>query len=89
MTTVTPLGDNVLVAPVVVKEQTASGLYLPETAAQEKPQEGKVIAIGNGDDIAVKTGQRVIYRQYAGTEVTIDGDDFLIVKSEDVLAIVK
>ncbi len=88
MTTVTPLGDNVLIEAIEAEEKTASGLYLPDTVSKEKPQEGKVVAIGSGK-IDVKVGQKVIYRQYAPTEVKVDGNDFMIVKNEDILAIVK
>ena len=87
--TVTPLGENVLIAPAQQDTQTDSGIYLPETASEEKPQEGKVIAVGTSDDISVKKGQNVIYNRYSGTEVKIDGAEYLIVKAEDILAIIK
>lgn len=87
-TIVTPLGENVLIESIVVAEKTVSGIYLPETASQDKPQEGKVLAVGSSDDIVVTKGQRVIYNKYAGTEVTVDGDVCLIVKNEDILAVI-
>ena len=87
-TKVTPLGKNVLIKPIQAQEKTGTGIYLPETASQEKPQEGAVIAVGDSDKIKVKKGQNVIYSRYSGTEVEIDGEECLIVKSDDILAIV-
>ena len=90
-----PLGDRVVVKPVPRDEKTASGIILPDTA-QEKPQEGEVVAVGPGrtlDDgkrepIDVKVGDRVLHAKYAGTEFKIDGDEFLIVGAKDILAVV-
>ena len=90
-----PLGDRIVVRPLEAQEKTKSGLVLPD-AAREKPQEGKVIAVGTGrllDDGSVKTleiknGDRVLYGKYSGTEVSLEGDDYLILREEDVLAIV-
>ena len=90
-----PLGDRIVVKPLEAKERTKSGLVLPDTA-KEKPQEGKVLAVGTGrllDDGAVKAleikhGDRVLYGKYSGTEVSIEGDDYLILREEDVLAVV-
>ncbi|MBP2655744.1 MAG: groS [Firmicutes bacterium] len=91
-----PLGDRVVIQPLAREEITKSGIVLPDTA-KEKPQEGKVIAIGtgkvldNGQRIAVdvKEGDKVIFSKYAGTEVKIDGQDYLILSERDVLAIVE
>ena len=91
-----PLGDRIVVRPLDPQEKTKSGLVLPDTA-KEKPQEGKVIAIGTGrllDDgstkgLEVKNGDRVLYGKYAGTEISLEGDDYLILREEDVLAIVQ
>ena len=91
-----PLGDRVVVQPTPREEMTKSGIVLPDTA-KEKPQEGKVIAVGPGrilDDgkreaIDVSEGQRVLYAKYAGTEFKIEGDELLIVKQSDILAIVE
>ena len=91
-----PLGDRLVVEPIEEEERTAGGIILPETA-KEKPQEGKVLAIGPGrrDDsgkripMDVKTGDRVIYAKYAGTEVKLDGQKLLILRESDVLAIVE
>lgn len=89
-----PLGDRVIVEPVEREETTASGIVLPETA-KEKPQEGKVIAVGEGkknDDgtrvpLDVAVGDRVIFAKYAGTEFKLDGDNkVLILKESDILA---
>jgi chaperonin GroES len=90
-----PLRDRIVVKPIEAQEKTKSGLVVPDTA-KEKPQEAKVIAVGAGrllDDGAVKSlevknGDRVLYGKYSGTEVTIDGEDYLILREEDVLAIV-
>ncbi len=84
-----PLADRVLVEPKEAETKTASGLYIPDTA-KEKPQEGKVIAAGSGkkdEPMEVKVGDEVIYGKYAGTEVTIEGKKYLIVKQSDILAI--
>lgn len=84
-----PLADRVLVEPKEAETKTASGLYIPDTA-KEKPQEGKVIASGPGkkdEPMEVKVGDEVIYGKYAGTEVTVEGKKYLIVKQSDILAI--
>lgn len=84
-----PLADRVLVEPKEAETKTASGLYIPDTA-KEKPQEGKVIAAGPGkkdEPTEVKVGDEVIYGKYAGTEVTVEGKKYLIVKQSDILAI--
>lgn len=84
-----PLADRVLVEPKEAETKTASGLYIPDTA-KEKPQEGKVIAAGPGkkdEPMEVKVGDEVIYGKYAGTEVTVEGKKYLIVKQSDIMAI--
>lgn len=84
-----PLADRVLVEPKEAETKTASGLYIPDTA-KGKPQEGKVIAAGPGkkdEPMEVKVGDEVIYGKYAGTEVTVEGKKYLIVKQSDILAI--
>ncbi len=92
-----PLGDRVVVEPVEQEEKTPSGIILPETA-KEKPQEGKVIAVGPGrrDDkgervpMDVKEGDRVLFAKYAGTEVKLEGDKkVLILKESDLLAVIE
>lgn len=83
-----PLGENVLVKIVKVDAKTKSGIVLPETASQEKPQEGMVIAVGDDKKIKVKKNQKVLFAKYSGTEIKIAGEDHLILKNEDILAIV-
>lgn len=84
-----PLGDRVLLKIEKEEEKTKGGLYIPETA-QEKTQEGVVVAVGDDKDvITVKEGQKVMYDKYAGTNIKIDGDDHLIVKMDDVIAVVE
>lgn len=91
-----PLADRVLVKPVDPKEVKKSGIIIPDTA-KEKPQEGEVIAVGkgrlneqSGEQIAmeVKKGDRVLYGKYSGTEITIDDEEYLILRESDILAIV-
>ena len=91
-----PLEDRIVVQPLEAEQTTASGLVIPDTA-KEKPQEGKVIAVGPGrfDEAGtkrvpmdVKVGDKVLYGKYSGTEVTIDGEQYLILRESDVLAIV-
>ncbi len=84
-----PLADRVLVEPKEVETKTASGLYIPDTA-KEKPQQGTVLATGPGktdEPMEVKEGDVVLYGKYAGTEVTVDGKKYLIMKQSDILAI--
>ena len=84
-----PLADRVLIEPKEAETKTASGIYIPDTA-KEKPQQGKVIAAGPGkkdEPMEVKVGNKVLYGKYAGTEVTVDGKQYLIVKQSDILAI--
>jgi chaperonin GroES len=92
-----PLDDRIVVKPNEAEERTASGLVIPDTA-KEKPQQGTVLAVGPGrwsDDegehfhLDIKVGDTVLYSKYGGTEVTVDGDDLLILTSRDVLAIVE
>jgi chaperonin GroES len=84
-----PLGENVLIASEKAVSKTTSGIYLPDTATGEKPQQGKVIAIGDSDKIKVKSGETVIYTRYGGTEVKVDGVEYLIVTQKDLLAVIK
>ena len=85
-----PLTDRVVLKQLEAEETTASGIVLPG-AAQEKPQEAEVIAVGPGKEIVmqVKEGQKVIYSKYAGTEVKLDGEEYIIVRQNDILAIVE
>ena len=84
-----PLADRVVIEPKEAETKTASGLYIPDTA-KEKPQQGKVIAVGPGkkdEPMEVKVGEEVLYGKYAGTEVTVEEKKYLIVKQSDILAI--
>jgi chaperonin GroES len=84
-----PLADSVLVEPAAAEEKTASGLYIPDTA-KEKPQKGTVIAVGNGkkdEPLTVKVGDTVLYGKYSGTELSVDGNDYLIMRESDIFAI--
>jgi len=88
---VKPLNDRVLVEPQQAEEKTASGIIIPDTA-KEKPQRGKVIAAGIGtkdEEMQVKEGDTVLYGKYAGTEINIDGHDFLIMRQSDILAVIE
>ena len=95
-TKIRPLGDRLLVERLEAEEKTKGGLIIPD-AAKEKPQEGKVIAVGNGvlgDDgkrvpLEVKAGDTVLFSKWGGTEVTLDGKEVLIMKEEDILGIVE
>ncbi|MEQ8241042.1 MAG: co-chaperone GroES [Cyclobacteriaceae bacterium] len=85
-----PLADRVLVEPAAAEEKTASGIIIPDTA-KEKPQRGAIVAIGTGkkdEPINVKIGDQVLYGKYAGTEITIDGTEYLIMKEADIYGIV-
>ena len=82
--------DRVLFEPAPAEEKTAGGIIIPDTA-KEKPQKGKVVAVGTGkkdEPITVKVGDTVLYGKYAGTELSIDGSDYLIMKESDIYAIV-
>lgn len=84
-----PIADRVLIEPTAAETKTASGIIIPDTA-KEKPQEGIVVAAGNGkvdEPMTVKVGDKVLYGKYAGSELKIDGKDYLIVKESDILGI--
>lgn len=87
---VTPLHDRVIVHPAQAEEKTAGGIIIPDTA-KEKPQRGTVVAAGPGkkdEPVTVKAGDTVLYGKYAGTEITIEGTDYLIMRESDILAII-
>ena len=87
--TLKPLGDRVLIQLEEAEKKTSSGLYIPDNA-QEKTQKGKIVAVGTDKDvITVSVGQKVMYDQYAGTKVKVDGVEYLIVKMSDVLAVLE
>ena len=84
-----PLADRVLVQPAAAEEKTASGLYIPDTA-KEKPQKGTVVAVGNGkkdEPLTVTVGDTVLFGKYSGTELNVEGQDFLIMRESDIFAI--
>lgn len=85
-----PLADRVVIAPAAAEEKTASGIIIPDTA-KEKPQRGSVVAVGNGkpeEPMTVKVGDAVLYGKYSGTEITVEGKDYLIMREADIFAIV-
>ena len=92
----TPLQDRIIVKRVEEETKTAGGLFIPETA-KEKPQRGEIVAVGNGKKtedgkvlpLDVKVGDVVLFGKYAGTEIKVDGDDFLMMREDDILAVVE
>ncbi len=95
MTSIKPLGDRVVVQPKPADDKTDSGLYIPDSA-KEKPQKGTVKSVGPGRvedgtqiDMTVEEGQEVLYGKYAGTEVTLDGDEYLIMRESDIFGIIE
>jgi chaperonin GroES len=85
-----PLADRVLIEPAQAEEKTKSGIFIPDTA-KEKPQKGKVVAVGPGkvdEPVTVKIGDEVLYGKYAGTEINIEGTDYLMMRESDILAVV-
>jgi chaperonin GroES len=93
MASIQPLGDRVLVKPDSAEEKTASGLFIPDTA-KEKPQRGTVIAVGGGKvengtkiEMTVKAGDKVLYGKYSGTELTLENEEFMIMRESDILGI--
>lgn len=84
-----PLGENVLIKPIEEDIKTKSGLVLPDSAKEDRPQEGKVVAVGEDKKIRVKRGQRVIFAKYSGTEIKRDKEKFFIMKNEDILATIE
>ncbi len=96
MATIRPLNDRIIARRVEDEEQMRGGLYIPDTA-KEKPQEGNVIAVGNGkilnngDRVAmdIKVGDRILFGKYSGTEVKLDGEEYLILREDDVLGVIE
>mgnify|MGYP001168990782 CR=1 FL=1 len=86
MVKIRPLNDRVLIKPAETKDEKSGGIIIPDTA-KEKPQEGKVMAIGDSDELTVKVGDNVIYSKYAGTEIKFGGAEYLIVREEDILGV--
>lgn len=91
----TPLGDQILVERMEAENKTSSGLFIPDTA-KEQPQQGKVISVGPGSrndkgervPLEIKAGKRILFTKFGGTEVTLDGKDYMILNEDDVLALV-
>lgn len=91
-----PLADRVVVKPIQAEEKTKGGIVLPDTA-KDKPQEGEIVAVGTGKvldngtklPMEVKVGDRVVYSKYSGSEIKIDGEEYLIIRESDVLAVKK
>lgn len=92
-----PLGDRVLIEPITEEEKTKAGIYLPDTASKERPEQGKVIAVGDGRmldsgkiaPLKVKKGDQVLFTKYGPNEIKVDGKEYLIAKEEDILAVIK
>ncbi len=86
-----PNGDRVLVEPQLAEQKTASGIIIPDTA-KEKPQRGTIVAVGEGkkdEPMRLKAGDEVLYGKYSGSEITIDGKDYLVMRQDDVLIVLK
>ena len=94
---INPLSDHILIEPIKEEEKTKSGILLPETAEKEKPEQGKVIAVGPGRKTSagkvipmeVKVGQKVLFKKYGPDEIKVDDKEYLIAKEEDILAIIE
>jgi chaperonin GroES len=85
-----PLADRVIVEVAPAEEKTASGLIIPDTA-KEKPQKGKVVAVGTGkkdEPMTVKVGDQILYGKYSGTEITVEGKEYLIMRESDIFAVI-
>ena len=91
-----PLGDRLLIEPITEAEKTKAGIYLPDTASKERPEQGKVIAVGEGKTLdsgkiapmKVKVGQKVLFTKYGPNEIKVEGKEYLIARQEDILAII-
>ncbi len=92
-----PLSDHILIEPIKVEEKTSSGIFLPDTAEKEKPEQGMIVAVGNGkktDDgkiipVSVMPGQKVLFTKYGPTEIKVGGKEYLIASESDILAIIE
>ena len=83
-----PLGERALVKMVEREEKTASGIVLPDTA-KERPQTAEVVAVGEGDDLKVSQGDIIVFAKYSGTEISLDGEDYMILDADDILGVVE
>lgn len=87
---VKPLGENVLVQPTKPEKKTATGIYLPDSASEERRQEGKVMALGASKDITVKKGEQVIFKRYGSSEeIEVGGESYVLVNYKDILAVIE
>jgi chaperonin GroES len=94
---ITPILDHILIEPISKEEKTKSGILLPDTAEKDRPEQGKVIAVGPGKrgkdgkyiPLAVKVGQKVLFTKYGPNEIKVDNKEYLIAKEEDILAIIE
>jgi chaperonin GroES len=87
---VRPLGENVLIQPTKPEKKTATGIYLPDNASEERRQEGKVMALGTSKDIAVKKGERVVFKRYGSSEeIDVAGEAYMLVNYKDILAVIE
>lgn len=92
-----PLGDRVLLEPITESEKTKAGIYLPDTASKERPEQGRVIAVGEGRTldsgkavpVKVRKGQKVLFTKYGPNEIKVGGKEYLIAKEEDILAVIE
>ena len=80
-----PLGTRVVIKPLEQETKTSSGLYIPETA-KEKPQTGQIVAVGDDEEIKLNVGDRILFAHYSGTEVKLEGEEYLLMEYNDVLA---
>lgn len=92
-----PLSDHILIEPIKEEEKTKSGIFLPDTVEKEKPEQGKVVAVGRGRKMSsgkiipleIKVGDKVIFTKYGPSEIKVEGKEYLIAKEEDILAIIE
>ncbi|MFZ3074079.1 MAG: co-chaperone GroES [Minisyncoccales bacterium] len=94
---ITPCADNILIESIKGEEKTKSGIFLPETASKERPEQGKVIAVGPGKKnkkgeiipVSIKVGQKVLFSKYGPNEIKVDDKEYLIAKEDDILAVIE
>jgi len=92
-----PLGDNVVIKPIVTEEKTSSGIILPDTVDKEKPEKGEVIAVGSGKTLEngnrspmdVKVGDKVLFKKYSPDEIEVDGEEILVLSQSDIIAVLE
>lgn len=82
-----PLSERILIEPVQEEEKTESGIFIPDTAKKDEPEQGMVIAVGSDEEIEVKKGDRVLFKKYGPTKIKVDDKEYLIAKQEDILAV--